>query len=64
VVRVVEIVSEADLAHGANQGGMASAPVASPSRPPVAPAADATSTSRVPLPPMAPLQAPMTMPVR
>lgn len=58
VVRVVEIVSEADIAAGANQGSTAPAPV-SP-----APAPVPASSSRVPLPPMEPLPSATTSPVR
>jgi osmotically-inducible protein OsmY len=51
VVRVVEIVSEAELANQAQRGGTGAAPAPAPSS--VAPAP--SSSSRVPLPPMEPL---------
>jgi osmotically-inducible protein OsmY len=52
VVRVVEIVSEAELANQAQRGGTGAAPAPAPSS--VAPA-PSSSSSRVPLPPMEPL---------
>jgi osmotically-inducible protein OsmY len=63
VVRVVEIISEADLAQGARQGGTGPAPMQEPSGSvPAAPTP--ASTSRVPLPPMEPLPPVTTTPVR
>lgn len=62
VVRVVEIISEADIAQGTRQGGTGPAPVQT--APSAAPAAAPTSGSRVPLPPMAPLPPVTSTPVR
>jgi osmotically-inducible protein OsmY len=53
VVRVVEIVSEAELASQAQRGGTGAAPAPAPTS--VAPAPSSSSSSRVPLPPMEPL---------
>ena len=60
VVRMVEIVSDAQLANQTGPGANAAAPVAGPSSAAPAPA----STSRAPLPPMEPLPAVTTSPVR
>jgi osmotically-inducible protein OsmY len=67
VVRVVEVVSEAELASQAQRGGTgAPAPAAAPAP---GPAPSSSSSSRVPLPPMEPLPpaqpgGAMTTPVR
>lgn len=62
VVRVVEIVSEADLAQATREGGVGSSQMQAP--PPAGPAPAPASSSRVPLPPMEPLPPVTTTPVR
>ncbi|RYF30031.1 MAG: BON domain-containing protein [Comamonadaceae bacterium] len=66
VVRVVEIVSDADIAQGTREGGVGPAPLQAPP-PSVGPApapAASGSGSRVPLPPMEPLPPVTATPVR
>ncbi|AMM24391.1 BON domain-containing protein [Variovorax sp. PAMC 28711] len=64
VVRVVEIVSEADLAAATREGGTGPAPVSNGAAPAPAIQPAPASTSRVPLPPMEPLPPVTTTPVR
>jgi len=63
VVRVMEIVSESELAGQGRIGGSSPGPVASSSTPP-APAPISASGASVPLPPMAPLPTTKSTPVR